>query len=78
MLAAIHTSTSPIRTAPGRATVIEPNADAISERLKIPEAPERRHITVMFSDLVGSTALAPLVGNTGTADATRERPAYPS
>ncbi len=57
MLAAIHTSTSPIRT-PEQATIIELNTDVFSEHPKIPEAAERRHITVMFSDLVGSTALS--------------------
>jgi class 3 adenylate cyclase len=49
MLAAIHGSTSPTPTAVEPTGVVEPKSQ---------EAAERRQVTVMFSDLVGSTALS--------------------
>jgi class 3 adenylate cyclase len=49
MLAAIHGSTSPTPTAVEPTAVVEPKSQ---------EAAERRQVTVMFSDLVGSTALS--------------------
>ena len=52
MFAAINQGSASIQPTPAPTTRIEP---------KTPDAAERRHVTVMFADLVGSTALSELM-----------------
>jgi class 3 adenylate cyclase len=58
MLAAIHGSSSMSPAAPEPTALPEPGTEVTSRHPKTQEAAERRYVTVMFSDLVGSTALS--------------------